>query len=56
MCLAHLQGKDVNVQVGPDINMARVPEADSNWKDFGEVRYFTGVMGQITIEGVLRKK
>jgi beta-glucosidase len=49
------RGKGVNVQLGPDINMARVPEAGRNWEGFGEDPYLTGVMGQITIEGVQSK-
>lgn len=46
----------MNVQVDPDINIARVPEANSNWERFDEVQYFTGIMGQLTIEGVLVKE
>jgi beta-glucosidase len=49
------RGKGVNVQLGPDINMARVPEAGRNWEGFGEDPYLTGVMGQITIQGVQSK-
>lgn len=44
--------KGVNVQLGPDINMARVPEAGRNWEGFGEDPYLTGVMGALTVEGI----
>ncbi|KAJ2963234.1 hypothetical protein NQZ79_g1718 [Umbelopsis isabellina] len=49
------RGKGVNVQLGPDINMARVPTAGRNWEGFGEDPYLTGVMGQVTIQGVQSK-
>ncbi|KAI8582566.1 hypothetical protein K450DRAFT_227770 [Umbelopsis ramanniana AG] len=44
--------KGVNVQLGPDVNMARVPEAGRNWEGFGEDPYLTGVMGALTVEGI----
>jgi len=56
VCFGPSSGKGVNVQVDPDINIARVPEANSNWERFDEVQYFTGIMGQLTIEGVLVKE
>jgi beta-glucosidase len=49
------RGKGVNIQLGPDINLARVPTAGRNWEGFGEEPYLTGIMGQITIEGVQSK-
>jgi beta-glucosidase-like glycosyl hydrolase len=49
------RGKGVNVQLGPDVNMVRIPESGRNWEGFGEDPYLTGVMGQITIEGVQSK-
>ncbi|GAB5585921.1 hypothetical protein Unana1_00821 [Umbelopsis nana] len=44
--------KGVNVQLGPDMNMARVPNAGRNWEGFGEDPYLTGVMGALTIQGM----
>lgn len=44
--------KGVNVQLGPDVNMARVPEAGRNWEGFGEDPYLTGVMGALTVQGI----
>lgn len=46
------RGKGVNVQLGPDVNMARIPESGRNWEGFGEDPYLTGVMGAITVQGV----
>ncbi|CAM0139587.1 hypothetical protein VKS41_004595 [Umbelopsis sp. WA50703] len=45
-------GKGINIQLGPDINMARVPEAGRNWEGFGEDPYLTGTMGALTVTGV----
>jgi beta-glucosidase len=44
--------KGVNVQLGPDVNMARVPNAGRNWEGFGEDPYLTGVMGALTVQGI----
>ncbi|CAO3673667.1 unnamed protein product [Umbelopsis ramanniana] len=49
------RGKGVNVQVGPDVNMARIPEYGRNWEGFGEDPYLTGVMGIITVQVVQSK-
>ncbi|CAO3696576.1 unnamed protein product [Umbelopsis ramanniana] len=49
---SEFRGKGVNVQLGPDINLARVPEAGRNWEGFGEDPYLTGIMGQLSIQGV----
>ena len=49
---SEFRGKGINVQLGPDINLARVPEAGRNWEGFGEDPYLTGIMGQLSIQGV----
>ncbi|KAI8577923.1 hypothetical protein K450DRAFT_249904 [Umbelopsis ramanniana AG] len=49
------RGKGVNIQLGPDVNMARIPESGRNWEGFGEDPYLTGIMGGITVAGVQSK-
>jgi hypothetical protein len=49
---SEFRGKGINIQLGPDINLARVPEAGRNWEGFGEDPYLTGVMGRLAIQGV----
>jgi beta-glucosidase len=49
------RGKGINIQLGPDVNMARIPESGRNWEGFGEDPYLTGVMGGITVAGVQSK-
>lgn len=48
---AEFKGKGVNIQLGPDINMMRSPDAGRNWETFGEDPYLTGVMAAATIQG-----
>lgn len=48
---AEFKGKGVNIQLGPDINMVRSPDAGRNWETFGEDPYLTGVMGALSIQG-----
>lgn len=45
------KGKGVNIQLGPDINMMRSPDAGRNWETFGEDPYLTGILGAQTIIG-----
>lgn len=49
---AEHRGKGVNVVLGPDMNLARVPAAGRNWEGFGADPFLTGVASARTIQGI----
>lgn len=46
------RGKGINVQLGPVLNMLRVPSAGRNWESGGEDPYLVGVYGYETVKGI----
>lgn len=49
---AEFRGKGVNVALGPDMNIARVPAAGRNWEGFGADPYLSGEAAYYTITGI----
>jgi len=45
-------GKGVNIALGPDMNILRVPQAGRNWETFGADPYLTGEASYETILGL----
>lgn len=42
----------INAQLGPDMNMLRVPAGGRNWEAFGEDPYLVGIASAETIKGI----
>ncbi|KAI8985494.1 glycoside hydrolase superfamily [Pilobolus umbonatus] len=46
------RAKGIHAQLGPSMNMLRVPEGGRNWEAFGEDPYLVGVAAYETIQGI----